>query len=120
MSEDYLRNKIVGQPLKPKWRIKKKEKVGFNRLQIVECLLKNPPLKITELAWEIPRSLQNLHENLRVLVDNEIVCSKIDMSDAKRYFAVCPSCPLKQECEEKLDFWLKSGLMEENMNEPRN
>lgn len=113
MSEDYLRNKIVRQPLKPKWRIKKKQQVGFNRLQIVECLLNNPPLKITELAWHIPKSFQILHENLRVLVDNNIVCSKIDMSDAKRYFTVCPSCPLKQECEEKLEFWLKSGLLKE-------
>lgn len=117
MSEDYLRNKIVRQPLKPKWRIKKKQQVGFRRLQIVECLLKNPPLKISELAWYIPKSFQTLREHLRVLVDNNIVCSKIDLSDANRYFTVCPSCPLKDECRERLDFWVKSGLLEENKHE---
>jgi len=113
MSDEYLKRHIVRQPLQPKWRIKRKEQVGFRRLQIVECLLNAPPLKITELAWHIPVTLQTLHNNLRVLVDNSIVCSKIDMADAKRYFTVCPACPLKVECQEKLPFWIKSGLLKE-------
>ena len=113
MSDKYLKDNIVRQPLQPKWRIKKKEMIGYRRLQIVEILLNNPPLKLSELAWHIPTSFQTLRENLKVLTDNNIICQKIDMSDAKRYFTVCPSCPLKAECEEKLEFWLKSGLMEE-------
>jgi len=112
MSEEWLRENIIKKPIQRKWRIKKREEAGFRRYLIVEALLKSKdPLKITELSWRTNIGLQTASNHLRVLRDNGIVCVKVDLSDANRYFTVCPSCPMMEECETKLDFWIKSGLI---------
>jgi len=113
MTEEWLRENIIRRPLERKWRIKKREEAGFRRYLIIKALLESKePLKITEISWRVDIGLPTAHSHLRILRDNGIVCAKIDMSDANRYFAVCPSCPLIKECEERLDFWVKSGLIE--------
>lgn len=109
---EALREKLLKKPMESRWRIRRKEKAAFNRYKMVELLLKaDKPLKETQICFEMQRSLESTKNDLRVLFDNNIVCNRLDANDGAIYYAVCPNCPLRENCENKLDFWVQSGLL---------
>ena len=107
--------KELGEP-HGKWRIKKREITGTFRYLLVEALLEaKEPLRPEHLAYIFNKGITVVRQHLRVLDVASIICSNLTQSLlelGKKHYTVCPSCPIKDECNEKLDFWLKSGLMD--------
>lgn len=110
---DAIRDLLIKKPFERRWRVRKREQTGYTRYRIIEILLKTKkPLSVSELSFELSKELQSTRNHVRVLFDNKLLCNRPDCFDGQIYFAVCPSCPLKEKCEDKLEFWIKSGLME--------
>lgn len=117
---EAMRHFFLKQPLQSKWRIKKREMVGFTRYQITQLLYDTKePLGVSQLAFKTGQSICSIASHVRVLVDNNIICDKLysvelphTRGSRPRFFCVCPVCPVKDDCKEKLEFWVKSGLME--------
>jgi len=110
---EKVRKKLVVRPMEGRWRVKRKEQAAYARYKVVELLLQSEvPLTDTVICFKTNRSIESTKNDIRVLFDNKIVCNRVDCGDGYVYFTVCPSCPMKEKCEQQLEFWIKSGLMD--------
>jgi len=109
------------KPCKPHgWRIRRDQQIGFTRWRIVETFMQaGRPLHLLQISFALQRSVSSTRSHIRVLEDNGILCSRLTPQgedDQKIYYAVCPVCPIADECDDKLQFWMKSGLLQSEEN----
>lgn len=114
---ERLRQSLVKRPLERKWYVKKREQAAYSRYRVMIVLYEEKqPLTANQVCFKLGQSWESVRRYLLVLHDNNIVCDDVDCLDGERYYTICPVCPIKDKCEHKLDFWVKSGLMEPNLS----
>lgn len=101
------------------FRIKRRERSGLARYRIIEALMEaKKPLCDYNLAFLFNRELASVRGHLNILTFNKIICDDLQPTNVDEntriFYTVCPVCPNIKECPKKLDFWIKSGLLEEN------
>ena len=110
------------KPSKPSlWRIRRDQQIGFTRWRIVETIIQaGRPLNIFQISFTLQRSVSSTRSHIHVLENNSILCGRLTPQgedDQRVYYTVCPVCPLLDGCEERLQFWMKSGLLEAAVKE---
>ena len=90
-------------PSKPRIRITKYNYIGYVRAKIIETLYEKGPMSVYQLSMELGISAPTLRSHLLALVSGGYVCDRlIDQGNPRlKMYAVCPSCPLKNECDLK-------------------
>ena len=89
--------------LKTHIRLTRYNYVGYVRARIIELLYERGPLNIHQIAWELGLTEPTVRNHVMALIAGGYVCDKlIDQRNPKmKIYTVCPSCPLKDECEYK-------------------
>jgi len=76
---------------------------GYVRAKILELLYTRGPMSVHQLSLEMSMATHTVRMHVMALVAGGYVCDKlVDRENPKvKFYAVCPSCPVKDECDVK-------------------
>ena len=111
--EDVKRLILEKRLKSPTWRLKKTQLSAYTRVQIVEVLVKaGKPMDTFEVAFETGLSPSEVRAHLKALVAGKVVCDRLLPSPIENprtvYYAVCPTCPVRENCEFRKEMVWKS------------
>jgi len=84
-------------------RITRYNYVGYLRAKVLEILYTKGPMNVHQLALEMSMAANSLRGHLLALAAGGYVCDRLIDRESPRIkvYAVCPSCPLRDECDAK-------------------
>ena len=107
-----LTEELSRQPsIRPPVRLTKYNYIGYIRARILEALYRRGPMSIHQLSIELGMSTSTLREHLLALVAGKYVCDRlVDQENPRlKVYTVCPSCPLRDECDLKSEMKWRGG-----------
>lgn len=101
IKREILEKKVIPAP---NWRIRRRQLAAYTRVCILNVLnAASRPLNVHEIAFETGLSSEMVANHLRALVAGKVVCDRLIPPEPEyirfKYYAICPKCPLKGNCE---------------------